>query len=58
MSDMKTFYTLVSSTDRSPDSYLEALIALTAMPLDTLISLVGDLGWQEWGEQDRHDLTD
>jgi len=57
MSTMETFYILISSTGRSADAYLEALTALTTMPLHILKGLVGDLGWQQWGEQDPNKMA-
>ena len=56
MSTMQAFYTRISATRRPPNAYLKALAALTSMRLELLKSLVGDLGWQQWGEQSLPEL--
>ena len=57
MNTMKDFYTAISSASRLQGSYLEALSEITRVSLNQANILRSDLGWQDWGEQNREITT-
>jgi hypothetical protein len=52
MYTMKSFYAALSSP-KPQGPYLEALSEITKINHKQVKALMGDLWWQEWGEQDQ-----
>jgi len=57
MNTMKSFYASIASASRLQGSYLEALSEITRINHRQINTLMSDLGWQEWGEQQQKAMS-
>ena len=53
MNTMKSFYASIASASRLQGPYLEALSEITRINRRQTNTLMSDIGWQEWGEQNQ-----
>ena len=53
MCTMKSFYASIASASRLQGPYLEALSEITGINRSQANTLMSNLGWQEWGEQNQ-----
>lgn len=57
MNTMKSFYDSISSVSGPQGPYLEALAKISRINHRQTNTLMSDLGWQEWVEQNQKTAT-
>jgi hypothetical protein len=57
MNNMQDFYSSIVSQDKLQETYVKIMADLTKINREQMNTLMSDMGWQDWGEQNQKAVT-